>query len=495
MSYFPRADDYALTPGYDYTPTGPDDFIFNHDTLQTVPPIDDTLSDTPSSHNDFDDIRPFSSPSKTHIFSTKYEKFHVTPHHRAGYNKIYNFRRSKSFFFELVDHLPDTNQLQLKIYTNDYHMSSNPINHESTSRLPNFKFQISKQLTHFFSTQKVIPRKFQEKFFTYIRKKLLERLDFIRSRAQKKDKNNYTTKTFFNFSYKKYRFYFGIYLPCNHTHTVGLLPNTTATCSIPVPTTMSYHRHACIIHHKNLVLYSISKDNKIPDYSRCKTFKDFHASRLYNRWTNKKCSQNFSNRLGISFTTSYYAYNTNVVATKGLDFIYGKSYGNLQFTPSSSSKVKKRQEARFNALVRHTFHNAKLDDNALTEDKLQVARHHKLLFQENQSFITPIKHLRYKKRFVVPSKGYYTFPIPFHKPRTISVPAISEPLCNDSSVASTSSQHPQPPVNINIWENVPEHYIPLIPPFPVYEGGRLNQPSRLKIHTKQLQPLAVGSAG
>ncbi|PKB93217.1 hypothetical protein RhiirA5_441985, partial [Rhizophagus irregularis] len=113
----------------------------------------------------------------------------------------------------------------------------------------------------------------------------------------------------------------------------------------------------------------------------------------------------------------------------------------------------------------------------------------------NQSFITPIKHLRYKKRFVVPSKGYYTFPIPFHKPRTVPVPTISEPICNDSSVTSTSSKSPKPPVNTNNWENVPEHYIPLIPPFPVYEGGRLNQPSRLKIHTKQLQPLAVGSDG
>ncbi|EXX64108.1 hypothetical protein RirG_145950 [Rhizophagus irregularis DAOM 197198w] len=495
MFYFPRANDFALAPGYDYTPAGPDDFIFNHDTSQTVPPTEDILLDTPSFHNDFDDIRPFSSLNKNYIFSTKYEKFHVTPHHRAGYNKIYNFRRSKSFFFELVDHLPDTNQLQLKIYTNDYHMSSNPINHDSTSRLPNFKFQISKQLTHFFSTQKVIPRRLQEKFFTHIRKKLLERLDFIRSRAQKKDKNNHMTKTFFNFSYKKYRFYFGIYLPCNHTHTVGLLPNTTATCSIPVPFTMSHHRHACIIHHKNLVLYCISKDNKIPDSSLCKTFKDFHASHLYNRWTKKKIYQNFSNRLGISFTTSYHAYSTNVIATKGLDFIYGKKYGNLQFTPSSSPKVKKRQEARFNALVRHTFHNTKLDDNALTDDKLQAARRHKLLFQENQRFTTPIKHLRYKKKFVEPSKGCYTFPIPFPESTTVSVPVTVETICNVSSVASTSHGNPISPANINNWENVPEHYIPLIPQSAIYEGGRLNQPSRMKVWKKKLQPLAVGSDG
>ncbi|CAG8726030.1 18234_t:CDS:2, partial [Rhizophagus irregularis] len=204
-------------------------------------------------------------------------------------------------------------------------------------------------------------------------------------------------------------------------------------------------------------------DNKIPDVSNCKTFKDFHATRLYNRWAKKKKYQNFSNRLGISFTTSYHAYNTNVVATKGLDFIYCKKYGNLQFIPSSSPKVKKRQEARFNALVRHTFHNAKLDDNAQTNDKLRAARHHKLLFQENQRFTAPIRHLRYKKKFIEPSQGYYTFPIPFPESKTVSVPVIAETICNISSVASTSNDNPIPPANTDNWENVPEHYIPLIP--------------------------------
>ncbi|CAB5186343.1 unnamed protein product [Rhizophagus irregularis] len=258
---------------------------------------------------------------------------------------------------------------------------------------------------------------------------------------------------------------------------------------------MSYHRHACIIHHKNLVLYFISKDNKIPDVSFCKTFKNFHASHLYNRWAKKKIHKNFSNRLGISFTTSYHAYNTSVVATKGPNFIYGKKYGNFKFTPSSSPKVKKRQEARFNALVRHTFHNAELDDNALTDDKLRAARHHKLLFEENQQFTAPIKHLRYKKKFIKPLKGYYTFPIPFPETKTVSAPAIADTICNDSSVAPISSSIPISLVNTDNWENVPEHYIPLIPQSAIYEGGRLNQPSRMKIWKKKLQPLAVGSNG
>ncbi|EXX55204.1 hypothetical protein RirG_227450 [Rhizophagus irregularis DAOM 197198w] len=72
MSYFPRADDFAPAPGYDHILVGPNDFIFNHDTIQTTPPIDDTLSDIPPLHNDLEDIRPFSSPDKKYIFSTKY---------------------------------------------------------------------------------------------------------------------------------------------------------------------------------------------------------------------------------------------------------------------------------------------------------------------------------------------------------------------------------------------------------------------------------------
>ncbi|PKK57515.1 hypothetical protein RhiirC2_871798 [Rhizophagus irregularis] len=321
-------------------------------------------------------------------------------------------------------------------------MSSTPINHYSTSQLLNFKFQILKQLTHFFSMQTVIPQRLQNKFFTLIRKKLLEHLDFIVSRAQKKDENNHMTKTFFNFSYKKYRYYFGIYLPCNHCHTVDPLSNTATACLIPTPFTMSLHRQACIIHHKQLTLYFTSKDNKIPDVSTSNTFKNFHATRLYNRWAKKKIHNNFSNRLGISFTTTYRTFSRNVITKKGLDYIYGKVYQNFSCTPSSFPKVKKRQEKRFDALTRHTFHNANLCADALMEDKLQAARHHVLLFQENQSITKPIKHLRYKKKFVAPLQGYYTFPLPFSKRKCTSVVTPSDLPHDVSSIVSPTIVDP-----------------------------------------------------
>ncbi|GET62535.1 uncharacterized protein OCT59_019061 [Rhizophagus irregularis] len=136
---------------------------------------------------------------------------------------------------------------------------------------------------------------------------------------------------------------------------------------------MSFEHHACIIHHKKLTLYFTSKDNNIPDASTCKNFKDFHATRLYNRWAKTKIHNNFSNRLGISFTTSYHVYNSNIIAKKGLDFMYGETYQNFKHTSSSSPKVRKRQEARLNASIRHTFHNTNLRVDAPMDDKLRAA--------------------------------------------------------------------------------------------------------------------------
>ncbi|PKC59234.1 hypothetical protein RhiirA1_469759 [Rhizophagus irregularis] len=181
---------------------------------------------------------------------------------------------------------------------------------------------------------------------------------------------------------------------------------------------MSFKHHACtIIHHKKLTLYFTSKDNNIPDASTCKNFKDFHATRLYNRWAKTKIHNNFSNRLGISFTTSYHAYN-----------------------------IRKRQEARLNASIRHTFHNANLRVDAPMDDKLRAARCHTLLFQENQQFTKPIRHLHYKKKFIVPSK--------------IVAPDDLKDVIG-SVVSPTISDDILPPVLDN-YDNVPAHYLLLI---------------------------------
>ncbi|PKY35976.1 hypothetical protein RhiirB3_457679, partial [Rhizophagus irregularis] len=82
---FIRIDDFVPRPGYDYTPPGPIDFIFNDNFTNSSPPTEDNLSITPSSSEHLEDIPSTLSfnNNKNYSFSTKYEKFHVTPHHRA----------------------------------------------------------------------------------------------------------------------------------------------------------------------------------------------------------------------------------------------------------------------------------------------------------------------------------------------------------------------------------------------------------------------------
>ncbi|EXX66250.1 hypothetical protein RirG_125600 [Rhizophagus irregularis DAOM 197198w] len=87
------------------------------------------------------------------------KKFHVTTPKQSGFNKIYEIRRSRSFFFELADCNENTNEIHLKIHTNDYHMKMKPISYNNTSLFPNDKYQISCMLTHFFALQRVIPRR------------------------------------------------------------------------------------------------------------------------------------------------------------------------------------------------------------------------------------------------------------------------------------------------------------------------------------------------
>uniref|UniRef100_U9U2G8 Uncharacterized protein n=1 Tax=Rhizophagus irregularis (strain DAOM 181602 / DAOM 197198 / MUCL 43194) TaxID=747089 RepID=U9U2G8_RHIID len=67
---------------------------------------------------------PLPPPLTSFSFLVFFEKFHMTAASKAGYNKIYEFRRSKSFFFEVVNQIPDANEIHLKIYTNDYYMLS-----------------------------------------------------------------------------------------------------------------------------------------------------------------------------------------------------------------------------------------------------------------------------------------------------------------------------------------------------------------------------------
>lgn len=119
-------------------------------------------------------------------------------------------------------------------------------------------------LSHFFNLQKVLPRRIQQKYFNLIRCKLLERIDFIKSRASNESLNNKTTRTFFSFSYKRYRFHFGIYVPCDHFYAPGLSKIASRRRG-PSPFIMSSNnRYACGAHQAiffKIKLITISNPN------------------------------------------------------------------------------------------------------------------------------------------------------------------------------------------------------------------------------------------
>ncbi|EXX59677.1 hypothetical protein GLOIN_2v1802122 [Rhizophagus irregularis DAOM 181602=DAOM 197198] len=300
----------------------------------------------------------------TFSFLVSFEKFYVTATSKAGYNKIYECRRSKSFFFEVVDQIPDTNEIHLKIYTNDHHMLSTPIRYYSTSKLPNHRFQISKCLTHFFLHQRVIPRRIQNKFFNMIRLKLLDRLNLIASRERKITCSNNITKTFFNFSYKRYRFYFGIYVACNHLPTTKSPHQKTTPCRTPCPFVKNFNRHACNQHHS-----AIAQIIKTPLEDKAVTapknnivhHKSFHANIIYRKYNDNSKQKIFSNRLGISYTTRYEAHNLDSILPpyKAIGPMYTKIYENFSRTLSSNPRIAARQNARFDRSCRRVFNNNK----------------------------------------------------------------------------------------------------------------------------------------
>ncbi|PKY52188.1 hypothetical protein RhiirA4_469669 [Rhizophagus irregularis] len=394
-------------------------------------------------------------PSSTHNVSeinntpllVSFKKFHVTHKQRSGYNKIYECRRSRSFFFELVDQIPDTNDIHLRIHTNDYHMLSNPIRYTSTSKLPNAKYQISKGLQHFFSGQRVIPRRIQHKYFNLIRKKLLERIDMIKSRVQKIDQHNRSTKTFFNFSYKRYRFYFGIYVSCDQEIKSDF---NQSTCRIPSPIIMSNHRHACGAHFKNIyrditVASSKEKTTDLP-ISPANT-KITHANLLHARWSSKYTKKVQSNRTGRSYNVSYSARGLNELKVSSYKHIYSKRLTNFQTSLSGHSNVAKKQNERFERSERRRFNQDRLSTSKdlNPSDKARIGRRTRFLFSGIREIKIPIKHLQYKKARKIFWQKDYKFLLPY-----------------DGLMPTVEPYNPRPKGFI------PMKYRDIIPPDPIY---------------------------
>ncbi|PKY48900.1 hypothetical protein RhiirA4_526315 [Rhizophagus irregularis] len=252
-------------------------------------------------------------------------------------------------------------------------------------------------LMHFFTLQKVLPRRIQHKYFNLIRQKLLERIDLIKSRASNESLKNTSTKTFFNFFYKRYRFYFGIYNPCGHFYAPGL-SRITSRCRGPSSFVMSNNRRACGAHQREFFHNHINNNLKSRP-SEESTFinsKSSHANHLFDLWQCGYHQKVFSNRLGLTYTACFTANGTNFIRKHPKCVMYRKHFYDFKLTPSDNPRTRRKQETRFKRKCNRGFRSGKSDPLDNINDKLAAGRRYRFLFLGSQHIHKPIHHLKYK---------------------------------------------------------------------------------------------------
>ncbi|EXX60702.1 hypothetical protein GLOIN_2v1478948 [Rhizophagus irregularis DAOM 181602=DAOM 197198] len=283
-------------------------------------------------------------------------------------------------------------------------------------------------LTHFFILQKVLPRRIQQKYFDLIRRKLLEQINFIKSRASKRTLKNSITRTFFSFSYKRYRFHFGIYIPCEHACAPGSL-NPFTWCHSPSPFVMSLNRRACGTHQSEFSRTEINHHLKpVPDSDPgFINSKSSHANHVYDLWQHRWKNDIFSNRLGIRYNVCYAANSSNFVRKHPGAYIYRKHLSNFSFDLSSNPVTKRKQETRFKRHCARVFKNINPTSRTMKEDKLAAGRRFRFLFHESQHIYSPLHHLKFKRFSIgkfLPDPDDYTFNIPYHSLKNSSITPI-----------------------------------------------------------------------
>ncbi|POG65686.1 hypothetical protein GLOIN_2v1781434 [Rhizophagus irregularis DAOM 181602=DAOM 197198] len=302
-------------------------------------------------NNDFTNLNQHSNKRVLDKISTRKDIIsHApsTPSYTSHSKKPFNKPSSSSS--PLNDLPQNTNDIHLKIYTNDYHMKSTPIFYHNTSSTLNDKYRISYRL--------------------------LARKEMISSRANNLREHNTTTRTFFNFTYKKYHFHFGIYPLFSTTITFTVL-HPCNKCQVPSPFVMSQCRRSCVMHQQ--LFFRNDTFNNVRNHGRqdlTSTIttpvndKRSHANLLHDRWNCRWKKDVVSQRLGISYKESYLA------RTKGL--------------------------------VIHHEHN-RLDT---MKHQLITAQRYRFLFLPSQYIYKPIKYLQYTHGLDYPDYG---FKIPYNQ--------------------------------------------------------------------------------
>jgi hypothetical protein len=221
-------------------------------------------------------------------------------------------------------------------------------------------------LTHFFVLQKVLPHRIQQKYFQMIKSKLLDQINVIKSRESHITSSNHSTKSFFNFTYKKYRFYFGIYTSCNHFYDPSLpAPNNfwshdtkapvdaneaelydffnrQKQCTVPSPFMMSQNQRACVMHQRNH--HKDSLNHNRPTEPKKQSSKMSKSEKCFLKRCNKIITPVNSSHLGISYKMHINTNGRKYIKHTPSGYIYQKALTDYQINTNFKTKTLKKQE-------------------------------------------------------------------------------------------------------------------------------------------------------
>ncbi|GBB83565.1 hypothetical protein RclHR1_10260008 [Rhizophagus clarus] len=341
--------------------------------------------------------------------------FHVTNIDQRGVNTVYESQRSKSYFFDLdpLNHHEFTFYRNptpfLRIITNDKKASLTESVYQSTSKYLNKKFKVSLLLTHFFKLQKVIPKRIQHKYFTFLRDSLHKRLSIIESRYNSTHTNNCSTRTFIRFTYKKYRFILGIFIPC--CYPCGFLSSSpdlkeNNCCTLPTPIVYSRYnnfcRVGCGLHNKLVPKYSKPSNTTtiIPSAQRIAALTNIHQ-----KWSSQSTNYIYSTRRGISYCTKISVPSDGIVYSRW-NFFYTKNYNSYQLiyrtqnVSNFTSRTLEKQAQRRQRSERRVLnsHKSTVPDNPnqpiRTPTKKFLFTKHKTLCDSVRYFTRHVNHLK-----------------------------------------------------------------------------------------------------
>src|SRR5271170_6139469 len=165
-------------------------------------------------------------------------------------------------------------------------------------------------------------------------RKSLQRLSYIESRAQSDIHNHKIRRTFFKVSYKKYRFHFGIYLPCSYL----LNQETRTKCLLPSPIVLSDSRRTCHLHQK--ILFEMIRECTSSRIEYIPNKVDYQKHCLNKHEYKTKV---FSHQNGTTYSTQINPYDKKGPRKKNKKLLY-KEYSGFQLNSTIYTKKTQKKQ-------------------------------------------------------------------------------------------------------------------------------------------------------